>query len=118
MVRMVEIPNIVIQGTLGTVTRATLLQAPAESQNVTLPPFAVLIFLPFALIGNCTTVAASPWVILIAVLVSNLTARLASSRVKWSVKNARKCHNLSNDPPVLPSLLETWIQVCPYDPLI
>ena len=118
MVRMVEILNLVIQGAIGTATRASLLQTPAGHQNVTLPPFAVLIFLPFALIGNCTAVAASPWVILIAVLVSNLAARLASSRAKWSVTNAWKGHNLSNDPPVLPSLLESWVQVCPYDPLI
>ena len=118
MARMVDIPNIIIQGTIGTATRVSLLQKPAESQNVTLPPFAVLIFFPFALIGNCTAVAASPWVILIAVLVSNLAARLASSRVKWSVTNTRKGHNLGNDPPVLSSLLESWIQVCPYDPLI
>ena len=113
---MVDIPNIVIQGTLGAATRAS--RTPAESQNVTLPPFAVLIFLPFTLIGNCTAVTASPWVILITVLISNLAARLASSRVKWSVKDAREGHDLSDDPPILPSLLESWIQVCPYDPLI
>lgn len=102
---MVDISDIVIPVLTGAVPRASLLQTPAVSLNPTLSSFAVLIFLFLTLIGNCTAIASSPWVILVAVLVSNLAARLASPRVKLSVKNAPKSHNFSKSthPYCLPS---------------
>lgn len=87
---MVHISDIVIHVMNGAAMRMYLLQTPAISLKPTLPSFAVRIFLLLTLIGNGTTVASSSWIVLVAVLVSNLTARLPSPKVKVSIIRAHK----------------------------
>ena len=80
MVEIVDIPDIFIHVTIDAVTRLSLLHPPAVSLRPTLPSFAVLIFLLLTLIGDCTAVASSSWIVLVAILVSNLTARLPPAK--------------------------------------
>ena len=79
-----QFPDVATHVMTGAAMRVSLLKTPAASFKPTLSSFAVLIFLLLTLIGNGTTVASSSRIVLVAVLVSDLAARLPSPKEKVS----------------------------------